>query len=231
MTRACALLFTLVLVAASPAAAQYYPPPPPPPPEAPPSPPPGPPPRYYPPPPPRYVPRYTLPEPAPSNTARVQVGFAFVNDAYDCWYAGVGSLGCGYGYGAAWPNVNAEVDLGLSQLVGLTVGGNVFWGDWNDVHNTVWEPHVDLLLRSHPYSDVRGRVRLGLGVLLAQASQSGVPGASASDSGAAFRIGAGVSFFARQRFGIGLDAVFEAGSIGGFYVSTLQLLLGPELHF
>ena len=178
----------------------------------------------------RAPPRYALPEPAPANTARVQLGFAFANDSYDCWYVGGGVYGCGYGYGGvAWPNLNAEVDIGLSHFLALTVGGNVFGGDWNGVTNTIWEPHVDLLFRSSPYNDIRGRLRLGLGLYAANASEPGF--ASESKTGGAFRIGVGASFFARSRVGLGIDAIFDAGSIGGYYVSTVQLMIGPELHF
>ncbi len=227
MTTARVLLFTLLFAAAAPAAGQYYPPPPPPS-----GPPPGPPPAYPPYAPPRSTrppPRFVLPEPAPLSTARLQLGFTFVNDAYDCWYYGGGYYSCGYGYGgAAWPNLNAEVDIGLSHLIALTVGGNVFGGDWNGISNTVWEPHVDVTFRSSPYNDMRGRLRLGLGLMIANASQAGF---DASKTGGAFRIGVGGSFFARNTVGLGLDAIFEAGSIGGYYVSTVQLMIGPELHF
>ncbi len=227
MTTARVLLFTLIFAVAAPAAGQYYPPPPPPS-----GPPPGPPPTYPPYAPPRSTrppPRFVLPEPAPLHTARLQLGLTFVNDAYDCWYYGGGYYSCGYGYGgAAWPNLNAEVDFGLSHLIALTVGGNVFGGDWNGISNTVWEPHVDVTFRSSPYNDARGRLRLGLGLMIASASQAGF---DASKTGGAFRIGVGGSFFARSTVGLGIDAIFEAGSIGGYYVSTVQLMIGPELHF
>lgn len=237
MTTARALLLTCLFAAAWPAGAQYYPPPPPP--AGPPPAPPGPPPAYPPYAPPRGSnrppPRYVLPDPAPANTVRLGLGFTFANDAYDCWYFGGyygGGYSCGYGYGGgvAWPNLNLEADIGLSQLVALTVGGNVFGGDWNGVSNTVWEPHVDVMFRSSPYSDMRGRLRLGLGLYAATADQGGL-GGSRSETGGAFRIGVGGSFFARSTVGLGIDAIFEAGSIGGYYVSTLQLMIGPEFHF
>ena len=232
MTTARALLFTLLFAAAAPAAGQYYPPPPPPP-GPPPVPPSGPPvyPPYAPPRPTRPPPRFVLPEPAPPNTARLQLGFAFANDGYDCWYYGAAYVyGCGYGYGggAAWPNLNAEFDIGLSHPLALTVGANVFGGDWNGVSNTVWEPHVDVMFRSSPYNDARGRMRLGLGLMIANADSGGV---SRSATGGAFRLGVGGSFFARNTVGLGIDAIFEAGSIGGYYISTVQLMIGPEFHF
>jgi hypothetical protein len=174
-----------------------------------------------------------LPEPAAPNTIRVQIGFAFANDAYDCWYYafayGCGFYGYGYG-GAAWPNLNAEVDIGLSHQIALTVGGNVFGGDWNGISNTVWSPHVDMMFRSSPYNDARGRLRLGLGLYVASANQAAL-GGSRTTTGGAFRLGVGGSLFARSKVGIGIDAIFEAGAISGYYVSTVQLMLGPEFHF
>lgn len=232
MTTARALLITLMFAVAVPAGAQYYPPPPPPsgpPPYPPPSGPPAYPP-YAPPRAQRPPARYVLPDPAPANTARLGLGFTFASDAYDCWYYGA-NYGCGYGYGGvAWPNLNAEVDIGLSHALALTVGGNVFGGDWNGISNTIWEPHVDIMFRSSPYNDLRGRLRVGLGLYVAEANQ-GSFGGSRSDTGGAFRLGAGASLFARSTVGLGLDLVFEAGSIGGYYVSTVQLMLGPEFHF
>lgn len=245
-----ALCLAMLFVVAAPAArAQSSNAPPSPPPGATPPPPPAgtpPAPAYRPPPPPSYGvppppyrPRraepYVLPEAAPANTARISVGMTFANDGYDCWY-GTGAIGysyysCGYGYGYAWPNVNAEVDIGINPMLALSVGGNVFWGSDNTygLNATVWEPHVDLLIRSSPYSDVRGRLRIGVGLYAAHASMVGGPGND--ETGGAFRLGAGVSFFSRSRFGIGIDGIFESGSIGGTYVSDFQLQIGPELHF
>jgi hypothetical protein len=215
-----ALLLAGVLLFAAPGAAQPYPPPPPPPMGEPPPPPP--PIRRAPPP---YG--YRL-ESVPNNVVRLSAGFFFASDGYGCWYG----YACGFGDTYAWPNVNAEVDVGLSRNLALSIGANVAWGSSNGVvDNTIWEPHVDLLLRSSPASDIRGRFRVGLGIYAAHASSNALGLASTSDTGSALRIGGGVSFLNRSKIGIGLDGIFEAGSIGGFYVSTFQLLLGPELHF
>ncbi len=117
-------------------------------------------------------------------------------------------------------------------MLAISLGGNVFWGTDNTlgVRSTVWEPHVDLLFRSSPYNDIRGRLRLGIGLYAAHASVLG-GGGSTDDTGAAFRLGAGVSFFSRSRVGLGIDGIFESGSIAGNYVSDFHLLIGPELHF
>ncbi len=208
------LLAALAVAVAAPAAAQYYPPPPPPPP----------PPRYAP----QYAPRYETPR---NNVVRLSGGLAFANDGYYCGYYGYYGYGyaCGDSYGVVWPDVNAEVDLGLSPLVGLSVGANVMWGPNNGVTDTVWEPHLDLLLRSSPWADVRGRFRVGFGFYAASASARSL--SNTTSTGGALRLGAGVSFLNRELVGIGLDGIFEAGSIDGYYVSTFQLLIGPELHF
>ena len=205
-------LAAAVLLAAVPASAQYYPPPPPPPP------------RYAPQP---YA-RYELPK---NNVVRLSAGLAFANDGYYCGYYGYYGFAndCGNSYGVVWPNLNAEVDLGLSPLVALSVGGNVMWGPFNGITDTIWEPHVDLMLRSSPWTEVRGRFRVGFGLYAASASVTSRPRDTAT--GGALRLGAGVSFLNREVVGIGLDGIFEAGAIDGNYVSTFQILLGPELHF
>ena len=212
------LLVAAALLAAFPAAAQYYPPPPPPP--------------GTPPPPPRYAP-YPPPrlEPARNNVVRLSGGLSFANDGYYCGYYGYYGYGytCGNGYGVVWPDVNAEIDLGLSPFLAVSLGGNVMWGSYNGIADTIWEPHADLLLRSSPYSEVRGRFRIGFGFYIADSSSRSL--SSGAATGGALRLGAGVSFLNREVVGVGLDGVFEAGSIDGYYVSTFQILIGPELHF
>ena len=221
------LLVAGALLGATPGAAQYLPQPPP---EAPTAPPP-----YYPPPPPPMGPRvrpqqerYPT-EQVANNVLRLSAGFSFLNEAYDCWYYAYGYGSCGYGYNAAFPNIGLETDLGISPGLALTIGANVMWGSMNGINNTIWEPHVDLLLRGDRYSEVRGRLRLGLGVYAAHASDPVL--GSSGDTGAAVRLGAGLSFFNLAPVGLGLDVIFEAGSLGGYDVSTIQLMLGPELHF
>lgn len=213
------LLAAAALLAAVPAVAQYYPPPPPPPAGTPP-----PPPRYAPP----YQPRY---EPTRNNVVRLSGGLSFANDGYYCGYYGYYGYAydCGNGYGVVWPNVNAELDLGLAPMLAVSLGANVMWGSYNGITDTIWEPHADLLLRSSPYSEVRGRFRVGFGFYAAASSARAR--SSGTATGGALRLGAGVSFLNREVVGVGLDGIFEAGSIDGYYVSTFQILIGPELHF
>lgn len=220
MSRALASVAIGALLLASPASAQYPPPPPPPP--------------YGQP---AYAqPAYSLEPELWKNTVRLSAGVAFAGVGYYCSYYGYypayGS--CGYGYSTTQPNINLEIDLGLKGPSAISFGGNVFWGTFKAISNTVWEPHVDYLYRSgSSLKPIVGRFRIGAGIYIADASGTTSLGNhfSSTKVGGAFRIGGGVSFLNDKVVGIGLDALFEAGFIGSYYVSTIQLLAGPEFHF
>ena len=216
--------FTLALSAAGPAVAQYSPPPPPP----------GPPPGWYPPPPP--PPGWYGQPPAQqqtlrNNTLRVSGGMSLASTGYYCGYAYYPYPSCGAAYSSVLANVNVDLDLGVSRSSAITIGGNVMWGGYNGINSTIWEPHLDYLLRGSPLAAARWRFRIGGGVYLSTVSGNGYSGPTATTSGGALRIGGGVSLLADSPVGIGLDTIFESGSLNGYYVSTLQLLAGPEFHF
>lgn len=258
-TAAGAVLVAGSLLFASPALAQYYPtqpapqpaPQPPPPPSQPPPPPPQyyppppPPPQYYPPPPPQYY------RPRPTDdgkihyTVRVSGGVAFASNGYYCGYYYTyysTTYSCGAGYTAAWPDVNLDLDVWFKPTLGLSLGANVMWGTYtpsisgipnNSIYSTTWEPHVDVLASLPSSPQIKGRVRFGFGLYIAEADGNNQLGnhVTYNNVGGAFRLGFGASFFANSLVGIGIDAIFEAGWIGSNYVSTVQLLIGPELHF
>jgi hypothetical protein len=233
-----------------PALAQYYPTTPPPPPPPPPQYyPPPPPPTYYAPPPPVY---YQPPPPPdygrPSYTIRASGGVAFVGAGYYCgyYYYYYPTYSCGAGYSTAFPEVNLDLDVWIRPSLGITLGADVIWGTYtpynvystiNNVptYTTIWEPHIDFLFAPPSGQQVKPRVRLGFGLYIADVNNGnpggGVTSYTYNGIGGAFRLGFGVSFLPKSRVGIGLDAIFEAGWIGSSYVSTVQLLLGPEIHF
>ncbi len=192
------------------------------------------------------------PQPAPpaasgpkAVTVRASGGVAFVSSGYYCGYYGTYYLfsgGCGAGYASAQPELNLDVDVWLRPGLGLSLGVSVLWGSYapgvtgvppTRIYSTSWEPHLDVLLGLFTSAVAVGRVRLG--VSLSVAKLHGL-NATAQDIhytgvGAAARLGLGASFFPKSTVGIGVDAVLEFGGMGGHYVSTIQLLLGPELHF
>jgi len=221
------LFAVFALSAAGPAAAQYY--------YAPPPPPPPPPPAYYqPPPPPAYPPPgYYGAQAVPrNNTLRLSGGMAFASTGYYCGYAvapGYAYPVCGGAYSPVLPDLSMDLELAFARNHAIGIGANVMWGTYDNIGSTIWEPHVDYLLRGSPLAPVRGRFRLGIGVYIASVSAYNSPAVSAS--GAALRLGGGISILADQPIGIGIDAIYEAGSLNGYYVSTLQLLAGPEFHF
>jgi hypothetical protein len=117
------------------------------------------------------------------------------------------------------------------------------WGTYNSgfssvgsITSTTWEPHVDFLFApSYVASDTwKGRLRLGFGLYVADANNGSTGNTGPTNYnnvGGAFRVGIGASLLPKSVVGIGMDAIFEAGWIGNNYVSTVQLLIGPELHF
>jgi hypothetical protein len=256
VSAATVLVFGTLLFAA-PAFAQYYPsqpPPPPPPPQYYP-PPAAPPPQYYPPaPPPAYYqppsPVYYQPQPMEEAkthyTIRASGGVAFASNGYYCNYYYTfytTAYSCTAGYSAVWPDVNLDVDIWIRPTLGITLGANVMWGTYtpsnvvgvpsNSISSTTWEPHIDFLAGIPGNPQVKGRVRLGFGLYIAEAN--GLNGAGQNFQfngvGGALRLGIGATFLPKSLVGIGVDAIFEAGWVGSSYVSTVQLLIGPELHF
>ena len=211
------LIVVTSLLAAAPALAQVTPEPPPPPP----------PPEGVPPP---AQPAYGGMK-LKNNVLRASGGVSFAAAGYYCGYYYY-YYTCSSGFSTTMPDVNLDFDLGLSPAGALSLGVNVMWGSYHSVDLTMWEPHVDYLLRGPPTSPVRGRFRIGAGLYVSSASgTSSGQSVSSSSVGGAFRIGGGASLLNNSPVGIGLDAIFEAGSIRGYYVSTIQLLIGPEFHF
>ena len=242
-----AVLVAAALLFAAPALAQYYPPTPPPQ-YYPPPPPPGPPPSYVPPPQPVY---YVAPPPAQdklSFTIRAAGGVSFIGAGYYCgyYYYYYPTYACGAGYATAFPVVNLDLDVWVKPGLGVSLGADVMWGSFTPVgsfygpasgvttYTTIWEPHLDFLVAPPSNASVQGRVRLGFGLYIADVNNGTPPAGTTPYSyngvGGAFRLGFGASFLPRSRVGIGLDFIFEGGWIGSNYVSTIQLLIGPEIH-
>jgi hypothetical protein len=250
MKTAGAVLFAGALLFAAPALAQYYPtqpppgPPPPPPGYYPPPPPPG----YYPPPPPRYYPPQPYWDGKTHFTIRASGGVSFIGAGYYCGYynnyPGFVNYGCGAGYSSVEPDVNLDLDIWFRPSFGITLGTNVMWGSYTSggtfasvgtISSTTWEPHVDFLFApSYVANDQwKGRLRVGFGLYVADANNgnTGTGPTNYNNVGGAFRVGLGASILPKSVVGIGIDAIFEGGWIGSNYVSTVQLLIGPELHF
>ena len=174
------------------------------------------------------------PPPIRDNTLRLSGGIALASGGYYCGYAYVPGYAyptCSAGYSSVLGNVNLDLDLAISRATAITVGTNVMFGGYQGINSTVWEPHIDYLLRGSPYGMARGRFRIGAGLYIATVSGGSYTGPTATTTGGALRIGGGVSLLGDSPVGIGLDAIFEAGSLNGYYVSTLQLLVGPEFRF
>jgi len=246
-TAAGVVLVAGALLLAGPAYPQAFPntPPPPPPPQWTPPPPPPPPPSWQQP-----QPVFVRPPPPPDDkptfTIRASGGVGFVGAGLWCGYV-VGVFvvyTCTAGYAAAFPDVNLDVDIWLQRGLGVTLGTNVMWGTYTPffsnsslatTYSTIWEPHFDVLLAPESSQQVRGRVRLGFGLYVANVNNGtppvGVQPYNFNGVGGAFRLGFGASFLPKSKVGIGMDAIFEAGWIGSYYVSTVQLLVGPEFNF
>jgi len=244
-----AALVAGALLFAGQALAQYYPntpaPPPPPPPQYYPPPPP-PPPQYYPPPQPTFYQPPPSVEERPNITLRASGGVSFIGAGYYCgyYYYYYPVYSCSTGYATAFPDVNLDVDVWVKPTIGVTLGANVMWGSYTPyytttqlatTYTTIWEPHIDFLLAPPSSDQVKGRLRLGFGLYIADVNNgtppAGVKPYTFNGVGGAFRLGFGASFLPKSKVGIGIDAIFEAGWIGSYYVSTIQLLIGPEINF
>ncbi len=182
----------------------------------------------------------------PMVTLRASGGVAFVSSGYFCGYFDTYYVvldGCGAGYATVQPELDLAVDLWLRPGFGLSLGASVLWGSYapgvtgvppTRIYSTTWEPHLDVLLGPFfPSAVAAGRMRLGVGLSVAKLHglNTTAQALNYTGVGASARLGLGVALFPKSKVGIGVDAVFEAGGLGGHYVSTIQLLLGPELHF
>ena len=200
-----------------------------------------------------YPPVFFRPPPPPGDgkthfTVRASGGVGFLGGGYYCgyyyaYYVPIG-YGCGGGFATAQPDVNLDLDVWVEPSIALSLGANVMWGTFtpavggvppNNIYSKTWEPHVDVLLSPSYYgsSTLKGRVRLGFGLYVADVHGLTATGQNVQYNavGGAFRMGVGFSILPKSIVGFGVDAIFEAGWLGSYYVSTLQLLIGPELNF
>ncbi len=174
--------------------------------------------------------------PQDQNLLRLNVGISFYNSGwYYCNYYSP-YYGCTSGaYGSFTPfTLGLQGDIHIDGMSYLTPGFQVLTGSitnsyFNSVttvsqstHMTLWSPTLDYVAKfGSPSSDTVTRGRVG-GVLYF---------GSDGHSGGGFRVGFGGSFFSSRRIGLGLDIVFEGGSYNGYWLSGIQLLVSPELHF
>jgi hypothetical protein len=169
------------------------------------------------------------------NLVRVGAGVSTYNSGwYNCYFYPYYVCGPG-SYTSYVPfTVGAQVDIHLRREGYLTPGFQVMTGSVSanyfdgvqqvetSNHVTLWEPSVDYVAKLGPQDqETTGRLRLGGALYFG----------SDGNWGGGFRIGAGVSFFNTQRFGLGLDFVFEGASYNGYWLGGLQLLVSPEIHF
>lgn len=169
---------------------------------------------YYPPPPNYYAP--------PQNAVRLQIGGVALSTP-------VGTLCDAYsGYCTTFSDswsalaLGGDLDLALGRgLVNFTIGAHELFAERNSGYPDIFEPSVGVTFKFLRRSPVEPRVGVGMGLLFAEGG----------DTGASFRLGGGVSFFADAPVGLALDVVFDAGRIAGADVTQAQLLIGPEFHF
>jgi hypothetical protein len=170
------------------------------------------------------------------NVARLNVGLGLFNSGwYNCNYF-YPYYACSTGsYTSYVPFVlGLQVDLHIGNASYLSPGFQAMTGSTsasyfngtttieNSTHVTLWEPSLDYVGKIGPLTkEIVGRFRVGGGVYVG----------SDGHTGGAFRIGGGGSFFNNRRLGLGLDFVFEGGSYDGYWISGVQLLVSPELHF
>jgi hypothetical protein len=174
-----------------------------------------------------------VPEPVPQNLLRLNLGVGIGSEGWGC-RAGLDRdpyYSCSpWTYGGYIPFVlGLGVDLHLGGPSHLGLGGNVMLGSLSfsiagfanvSQRLTVGEGYLDYV---HKFGSAdqgtRGRVRAGGAFYL-----------GAGQAGGALRIGGGASFLSHSRLGMGLDLILEGGAFGGYWVSTLQIVVSPELR-
>jgi hypothetical protein len=170
------------------------------------------------------------------HVVRLNLGAGFYNSGwYNCsydWYAGTCPAG---DYASYLPfQVGPQIDFNLGGVANLSAGLTVSIGTVKarylegtvevekSAQVTLWEPTLDFVVK--PGSNTQetvARFRIGGGLYIGPDSQLGGVG----------RLGVGASFFSVGRFGLGVDAVLEAGTYNGYWIGGLQLMASPELHF
>ena len=114
-----------------------------------------------------------------------------------------------------------DFDLGLGGPINLTLGAREVAASSFSGNPSMFEPSVGLTFKLAPYAPVVPRLGAGLAVLVGDNG----------DSGAALRLGGGLSFFGYAPIGLAIDLVFEVGQLGGITITQGQLLIGPEFRF
>ena len=166
---------------------------------------------YYPPPPSYY-------QPAPQNALRLEVGGASLDGSTcDPYY------GCGYTdrWSAFMLGGDLDIALGRSGLLNLTVGARELFSNHYSGYPNVFEPNVGVTFKFLRGMPIEPRLSVGAGFLFD----------SNGDSGASFRVGGGVTFFAHAPVGLALDLMLDAGRLSGYDLTQVQFSVGPEFHF
>jgi hypothetical protein len=164
------------------------------------------------------------------NVLRVNVGVAFMTTG---WYCSYGYYYCGesWSYGFTPFLIGGQADLGLGGTSALSFGFNGLigyaianppLGSPLSQSASLLEPTLDYLFRfGLTNQPTLARLRVG------GAGYFGTSGGT----GGGFRLGGGASFANDRVFGIGAEMVFEGGWFRGYWISSLQLMISPELHF
>ena len=115
----------------------------------------------------------------------------------------------------------ADFDLGLGGPVNLTLGAREVASSSFSGNPSIFEPSIGLTFKFARFAPVEPRFGAGLAVLVGDNG----------DSGAALRVGGGLSFFGYAPIGLAIDLALEIGQIGGITISQAQFLIGPEFRF
>ncbi len=167
-----------------------------------------------------YAPPY---QPASDNALRIEVGGASISSpGLFCPNGRAG--GCSQELPFDWQAlaIGGELDLALGRgPVALTLGAREIAAPQESGNPSIFEPYIGLSFRFLRYQPVQPRLSVGAAFMLG----------NDDSTGAALRLGGGISFFANAPVGLAIDAMVDLGRFGGFGVSQVQLTAGPEFHF
>jgi hypothetical protein len=161
--------------------------------------------------------------PATNNALRFEIGGATISSpGLYCPNGAAG--GCVQDLPFDWQalSIGGALDVGLGAApVALTIGAHELAAPYYSGNPSIFEPSIGLTFKFLRHQPVQPRVGVGFGLMLG----------NDDSTGAALKLGAGLSLFANAPIGLALDLMIDFGRFAGYGVSQVQLAVGPEFHF
>jgi hypothetical protein len=156
-----------------------------------------------------------------TEAARLLLGFSGIGNGFYCAYGYAYSSCSNLSYDYVPFTIGGEVEIG-GRTLGLALGVYDLNGAYNNVNRNFVEPIADLVFRLGTYTaGPIFRARLGVGVYFGPDWNAGIVG----------RIGVGATLRGHGRLGLAAEFGWEGGEFSGNTISTIRLVVGPEMSF